>query len=158
MLDGSRIAAELASAGATDVIWIPDSTLGLWEAGLQKHLRLLRVCREGEAIALAAGLLLGGRKPVVIIQCTGLFEAGDSLRNAVHDLKLPLFLIVGVRSYFDHQRGASRDTCPVFTEPILQAWKLPYQILSPEKGVEELALAYRGNQTEKTARAVLLPE
>ena len=157
-MDGFKVASELAKAGATDVIWIPDSSLGLWEAGLQKHLRLLRVCREGEAMALAAGLLLGGRKPVVIIQCTGLFEAGDSLRNAVHDLKLPLFLIIGVRSYFDHQRGASRDTCPVFTEPILQAWKLPYKILSDDNGVEELAAAYRANQADKTASAVLIPE
>src|SRR5262249_28716895 len=78
MLDGFEVASALAAAGATDVVWIPDSELGLWEAGLMKHLRLLRVCREGEAMALAAGLLLGGRKPIVLIQCTGLFEAGDS--------------------------------------------------------------------------------
>ncbi len=158
MLDGFKVASELAAAGATDVIWIPDSTIGLWEPGLANHLRLIRVCREGEAMTIAAGLLLGGRKPIVLIQCTGLFEAGDSLRNVVHDLKLPLFLIVGVRSYFDHQRGVSRDTCPVFTEPILQAWKIPYKILSQEKGLEELAAAYRTNQADAQASAVLIPE
>jgi sulfopyruvate decarboxylase subunit alpha len=158
MLDGFKVGSELAKAGATDVIWIPDSTLGLWEEGLQKHLRLIRVCREGEAMTIAAGLLLGGRKPIVLIQCTGLFEAGDSLRNVVHDLKLPLFLIVGVRSYFDHQRGQSRDTCPVFTEPIMQAWKIPYKLLSKDHGLEELIAEYRGNQTSSRAGAVLIPE
>jgi sulfopyruvate decarboxylase TPP-binding subunit len=158
MLDGFQVASALAAEGATDVIWIPDSELGLWEPGLMKHLRLLRVCREGEAFALAAGLLLGGRKPIVLIQCTGLFEAGDSLRNAIHDLKLPIFLIVGVRSYFAHQRGVSRDTCPVFTEPILQAWKIPYRLLSTENGLAELTAAYRENQTEMRASAVLIPE
>jgi sulfopyruvate decarboxylase TPP-binding subunit len=158
MLDGFKVAEALAGAGATDVIWIPDSSLGLWEAGLQKHLRLLRVCREGEAMTLAAGLLLGGRKPIIIIQCTGLFEAGDSLRNVIHDLKLPLFLIIGVRSYFDHQRGVSRDTCPVFTEPILQAWKIPYQVLVDDTGLDALATAYRSNQTDGVASAVLIPE
>lgn len=158
MLDGFQVASALAAAGATDVVWIPDSELGLWEAGLMKHLRLLRVCREGEAMALAAGLLLGGRKPIVLIQCTGLFEAGDSLRNVIHDLKLPLFLIIGVRSYFAHQRGVSRDSCPVFTEPILQAWKIPYRILSPENGLAELTAAYRENQAESRASAVLIPE
>ena len=39
-------------------------------------------------------------------------------------LKLPLFVIIGVRSYHAHQKGQSRDSCPVFTEPILQAWQI----------------------------------
>ena len=58
---------------------------------------------------MAAGLILGGKKPVVVIQCTGLFEAGDALRNAVHDMKLPLFLIVGVPADYLHQQGKTAD-------------------------------------------------
>src|SRR5262249_45004332 len=81
----------------------------------------LRVCREGEAIAVAAGLYLGGKRPVVMIQCTGLFDAGDSLRNFVHDLKLPLFFLIGVRSYYLHQESKTTDTCPAFTQPLLPA-------------------------------------
>lgn len=158
MLDGVEVAAALAEAGVTDVIWLPDSELGLWEAGLMRHLPLIRVCREGEAMVVAAGLMLGGRKPVVIIQCTGLFEAGDALRNVVHDLKLPLFLIVGVRSYQAHQRGATRDSCPVFTEPILQAWKLAYVMLAPEASAVNLVAAYKDAQVAGRAGAVLVPE
>ena len=101
-------------------------------AARRAGLRLIRVCREGEAFAVAAGLHLGGRRPIVIIQCTGLFEAGDSLRNLIHDLKLPLFFIVGVRSYYAHQQGTTADTCPVFTEPILRAWQMPYVLLSKD--------------------------
>ena len=106
MLDGPSVVAALKDAGVTHVIWIPDSDLGTWELALRADpdLRLIRVCREGEAIAVAAGLLLGGQRPIVAIQCTGLFEAGDALRNVVHDLKLPLFLVVGVRSYYAHQK------------------------------------------------------
>lgn len=158
MLDGAEVGAGLAEAGATDAIWIPDSELGLWEAGLSRHLPLIRVCREGEAIVLAAGLMLGGRKPVVLIQCTGLFEAGDALRNVVHDLKLPLFLVVGVRSYQSHQRGATRDSCPVFTEPILQAWKLPYVVLAPESDAAQVVTAYKDARAAARAGAVLVPE
>src|SRR6266436_4042330 len=158
MLDGFQVASALAAAGATDVVWIPDSELGLWEAGLMKHLRLLRVCREGEAFGLAAGLLLGGKKPIVLIQCTGLFEAGDALRNIVHDLKLPLFLVIGVRSYYAHQQGKSRDTCPIFTEPILKAWQIPYTLLDHQSTGADLAKAYRQAQAEKRAGAVLIAE
>src|SRR5262245_57104223 len=100
MFDGPSVVAALKQCDVTHVVWLPDSELGTWEGAITglNGFPLIRVCREGEAIAVAAGLMLGGQRPVVVIQCTGLFEAGDALRNIVHDLKLPLFLIVGVRS------------------------------------------------------------
>jgi sulfopyruvate decarboxylase TPP-binding subunit len=160
MLDGPSVAAALKECGVTHVIWIPDSELGTWEAALlsEPALQLIRVCREGEAIAVAGGLMLGGRRPIVLIQCTGLFEAGDALRNIVHDLKLPLFLVVGVRSYYAHQKKATADTCPVFTEPIMRAWQVPYVLLDKTHTAADLASAYRQAQAEKRAGAVLLAE
>jgi sulfopyruvate decarboxylase TPP-binding subunit len=160
MFDGPAVVAALRDCGVTHVVWIPDSDIGQWEPALASASvpRLLRVCREGEALAVAAGLLLGGQSPVVVIQCTGLFEAGDTLRNILHDLHLPLFLIIGVRSYFAHQRGVSADSCPVFTEPILRAWKLPYVVFDGNQTLADLASAYRQAQMKKEPFAVLLPE
>jgi sulfopyruvate decarboxylase subunit alpha len=160
MLDGFSVVAALKQAGVTHVVWLPDSEIGTWEPALTAPdgLPLIRVCREGEAFAVAAGLLLGGKRPIVAIQCTGLFEAGDALRNVVHDLKLPLFLIVGLRSYHAHQKGQSKDSCPVFTEPILQAWKIPYTLLDERHSADDLARAYRESQTQGRAAAVLIAE
>jgi sulfopyruvate decarboxylase TPP-binding subunit len=160
MLEGPAVATGLADAGVTDVVWIPDSELGRWDDALrgEPRLRLIRVCREGEAIVLAAGLLLGGRRPVVMIQCTGLFEAGDALRNIIHDLKLPLFLVVGVRSLLAHRQGTSKDSCPVFTEPIVRAWQLPFVLLEPSHTAADLVAAYRQARDQKRAGAVLLAE
>jgi sulfopyruvate decarboxylase TPP-binding subunit len=160
MFDGRSVVAALKECGITHVVWIPDSEIGTWEGDLRAEpaLELVRVCREGEALAVAAGLYLGGKRPVVAIQCTGLFEAGDSLRNLVHDLKLPLFLVVGVRSYHTHQRGQSADTCPLFTEPILRAWQVPYILLGDRHTAADLAAAYRHAQAENRAGAVLLAE
>jgi sulfopyruvate decarboxylase TPP-binding subunit len=160
MLNGPAVAAALKRCGITHVIWIPDSELGTWEAALSTAagLTLLRVCREGEAFALAAGLHMGGKKPIVLVQCTGLFEAGDALRNVLHDMKLPLFFVVGVRSYYLHQRGATADTCPIFTEPILRAWQIPYVVLDQRHNADYLANAYLQAQTEKRAGAVLIAE
>src|SRR5437660_12624613 len=160
MLDGPSVVAALKECGVTHVVWIPDSELGTWEPALRAEpaVRLIRVCREGEAIGVAAGLLVGGQRPVVVIQCTGLFEAGDALRNIVHDLKLPLFLVVGVRSYYAHQQGASKDSCPVFTEPILRAWQIPYTLLDRRHGADDLASAYRQARAEGRAAAVLVAE
>jgi sulfopyruvate decarboxylase TPP-binding subunit len=160
MLDGPAVVAALQECGVTHVVWIPDSELGRWEPALRAApgLRLVRVCREGEAFVVAAGLLLGGQRPVVAVQCTGLFEAGDALRNVVHDLQLPLFAIVGVRSYHAHRQGKSADSCPVFTEPILQAWRIPYRLLDGSHGAADLAAAYRQARAEGRAAAVLLAE
>ena len=160
MLDGPSVVAALKECGVTHVVWIPDSELGAWEPALSasQGIPLIRVCREGEAIAVAAGLLLGGRRPVVVIQCTGLFEAGDALRNVVHDLKLPLFLIIGLRSYYAYQQGTTRDTCPIFAEPILRTWQIPYELLDRRHTAADLAAAYRKAQAESRAGAVLIAE
>jgi hypothetical protein len=91
------------------------------------------------------------------MQITGFFEAGDALRNTVHDLKIPLLFIVGLRSYFAHQRGPHFDTCPVFAEPILQAWRLPYRLLTDPQP-EDLRNALAENQRTGQARVLLIAE
>lgn len=161
MFDGPAVVAALKDCGVTHVVWIPDTYLGTWEESLRadRDLQLIRVCREGEAMAVAAGLLIGGKKPVVMIQCTGFFDAGDALRNVVHDLKLPLFVLVGVRSYHLHQQQATDDSCPVFTEPIVRAWNIPHVVIDDRHhSVADLAAAYRKAQAEKRAGIVLLAE
>src|SRR5690349_8237144 len=126
MFEGREVARALTHLGITDVVWLPDSAIGPWEAELERALRLVRVCREGEAWAIAAGLYLGGRRPLVMIQNTGLFESGDALRNVLFDMKLPLQALIGYRSYLVPD---SPDSAKRFTEPILKAWGLDYVLI-----------------------------
>ncbi len=157
MFDGFTIARTLADLGTTDVVWLPDSTLGPWEAAFLAHpqLRLVRVCREGEAWAIAAGLYLGGREPAVVIQSTGLFESGDALRNVLHDMQLPLFAIIGYRSYLLTQ---STDSAKRFVEPILRAWQLDYLLLDKSSGPEAIAAHRQACRAAGRPCIVLLPE
>jgi len=131
VFSGDQVASLLSELGVTHVVTVPDSTIGRWEGAIEHSgdVRLVRVCREGEAWQVAAGLYLGGATPVVMIQCTGLFESGDALRNALHDWKLPIFSIIGYRSYRD-QAKLPGDTCLVFTEPVLEAWKIDYRLVT----------------------------
>ena len=133
MFSGTEIVAELSAMGITHVVWLPDSALGQWEQAISQtpELSLVRVCREGEAWAVAAGLSLGGARPLVMIQCTGLFESGDSLRNAIYDYGLPLFAVIGYRNSLN---PAANDSARIFTEPNLRSWKLDYRLIdSPDK-------------------------
>lgn len=131
MFTGAQITAVLGDLGFTHVVTVPDSTLGQWYDAIERdpRLRIVRVCREGEAWGVAAGLYLGGMMPIVMIQCTGFFESGDALRNVLHDWKLPISSIIGYRSYLN-QETLPGDTCLTFTEPVLDAWRIEYRLVS----------------------------
>jgi sulfopyruvate decarboxylase TPP-binding subunit len=160
MIDPQTIVSNLETVGFTHLVWIPDSHLGTWEPELLKSkLAPIRVTREGEAIGLAAGLMLGGARPLVALQCTGFFEAGDAVRNIVHDLKLPLKMIVGVRSWTAHTLGKSSDNCPRFAARLIQAWDIPHTLFDPaEATVEQLSGALRGLVVNPGPAAILWAE
>jgi sulfopyruvate decarboxylase TPP-binding subunit len=157
MFTGSEIAALFVDIGVTHVIWIPDSTTGPWEEALASSppLRLIRICREGEAWPLAAGLHLGGKTPLIIMQSTGLFESGDALRNVCFDIKLPIFALIGVRNELVPD---SRDSAKTFAEPILKAWGLNYVWIRAPEEKQRLTDHFRACQRSGCPGVVLLAE
>lgn len=160
MLSPASVVAALEAAGFTHLVWIPDSHLGTWEAALaNSKLAPIRVTREGEAVGVAAGLMLGGAKPLVAVQCTGFFEAGDAVRNIVHDMKLPLKMLVGVRSLRASRTGKTADNCPHFAEKLVAAWELPQSEFDPATGSEEeLRKALRGLAGSNVATVLMWVE
>jgi sulfopyruvate decarboxylase subunit alpha len=159
MFSGEQVASILSSLGVTHVVTVPDSTIGRWQDALGRTpgMTVVRVCREGEAWAVAAGLHLGGATPIVMIQCTGLFESGDALRNTLHDWSLPLFSIIGYRSYLN-QETLPGDTCLVFTEPILDAWKIDYRLLTDASQIGVIAEHYVACRDASKPGAILIAE
>ncbi len=151
MFSGEEIVEVLTGLDITHVVSVPDSTIGQWEEAIRgsRTMRLIPVCREGEAWHVAAGLWLGGARPLVLMQCTGLFESGDALRNALFDYRVPLLAIIGYRSYLD-ESSLPGDTARIYTEPILRAWDLDYRLIDePAKGPligEHLAACLRAGK------------
>jgi sulfopyruvate decarboxylase TPP-binding subunit len=143
--------------GITHVVWLPDSTLGQWEQALSSTpgLTLIRVCREGEAWAVAAGLHLGGARPLVMIQCTGLFESGDALRNVLFDFGLPLFAVIGYRSALN---TAATDSARTYTEPNLRSWELDYRLIDAPEKLGFLGSHYSACREAHRPGAVLIAE
>ncbi len=159
MFSGEQVAALLEQLGVTHVVTVPDSTIGRWQDAIEQRgaTRVVRVCREGEAWQVAAGLHLGGATPLVLIQCTGLLESGDAIRNALHDWKLPLFSIIGYRSYLN-QDTLPGDTCLVFTEPTLDAWQIRYRLLTQPSQFVEIGEHWSACRSAGVAGAILLAE
>lgn len=157
MFTGAEIVETLEQAGVTHVVWLPDSTLGPWESALESSpkLRLLRVCREGEAWPLAAGLLVAGQAPIILMQTTGLFESGDAMRNVLFDLRLPVFAVIGARNWLIAESG---DSAKRFTQAIVQAWELDCVLIGEEADKPKLTEHYRTCTQASRAGVVLLAE
>jgi sulfopyruvate decarboxylase TPP-binding subunit len=131
-VNASRAVAAIEDVGFTDAVSIPDGeSRHLHQALLDAPgIEVYQPTREGEGIAIAAGLWVGGRRPIVILQNTGLMEAGDALRGCGIGPRVPLFLLIGWRGY----PGAMEGKLPVdsaypYTEPILDVWGIPHRRL-----------------------------
>jgi sulfopyruvate decarboxylase TPP-binding subunit len=116
--------------------------------------KLVRICREGEAWTIAAGLHMGGARPMVVMQSTGLFESGDALRNVYFDLGLPIWSLIGYRSYLLAQ---SSDSAKRFCEPILKAWSIDY-LLVERPDVDAMLAHWRKTDKAGAPGVVLMAE
>lgn len=154
----ARCASAIRELGFTHVVIIPDNeSAKLFDAThAAGDLTVISPTREGEGIAIAAGLFVGGAKPLVVLQNTGLMEAGDALRGCGIGPKIPLRLMVGWRGY----AGAMADRLPMdsaypFTQPLLDAWQIPVWHLMSDDDLEVLGEMDQRAQDTSLPAAVL---
>jgi sulfopyruvate decarboxylase subunit alpha len=155
VLQPKTIIEQLKKCGITHVVWLPDSESKFMYDALQaeKDLGFIPVCREGEAFAVASGLWMGGKTPVILIQNTGLFESGDVLRGTALGLELPLLLMIGYRGYMEMKAGKQPfDTAAVYTEPILNTWGIPFHHIETDEDTPKIAEAFK--QAQEISRPV----
>lgn len=139
----SSIIRQLEEQGVTHVVTLPDSeTNGIYTAiEASSQISMVPICREGEAIPIAAGLWSAGKRPVVIIQNSGVFESGDALRGLGIGINLPVVMFVGYRGYNRH--GDTPDSAARFLEPYLHMWGVPFYLLEESDDLHRIPLAFR---------------
>jgi sulfopyruvate decarboxylase subunit alpha len=94
-----QILDALARAGCTFAASVPDKGLDVLLTALDHDPRFIHVhcTREEEAIGLAAGAFLGGRRGVVLTQNSGLGNSVNALTSLIAFYELPLLLFVAMR-------------------------------------------------------------
>ena len=152
VLHPASIVAELKKNNFTHVVWLPDSETNFLFQMLTNDpaLDLVPVCREGETMAIAAGLWVGGKKPVVLIQNTGIFESGDSIRGLGLDVNQPLVMLVGYRGWSRH--GVTTDSAARYIEHILHAWGINYFLIETDEDADRISVA--AAEAERTQKPV----
>ena len=92
--------AGVHAAGSRDVVYVPDNPLShvlrIFEAQY-RDVRLMLATREEEAFGIAAGLYLGGRKPTVMLQSSGLGNSLNALTSLLLPYQIPVLIVVSMR-------------------------------------------------------------
>ena len=162
MLSADKIIAILLEHGITHVVGVPDNGSRALYEKLWAHddIEVILTSREGEAYGLASGLYLGGGRPVVLIQNTGFFEAGDAFRGTAYNMGIPLVMLVGYRGYKTMELGAPRvDTAATFFEPTLKAWNIPYTTMHSDDDIGRIDDAFaKAEETSLPAAVLMVPE
>ena len=159
MASAEKIVNELKKHGITHAVGVPDNgSARIYELlRAEPEIEVITVTREGEAFALASGLYVGGKKPVIIIQNTGLLESGDAIRGTVINMRVPVVVFIGYRGY--HNRDADGrwvDSVASFLEPTLNAWGLPYEMLETDSDIPCISGAFEKAEATSLPAAVLL--
>ncbi|MDP2953795.1 MAG: thiamine pyrophosphate-binding protein [Chloroflexota bacterium] len=150
------VARELKTCGITHIVWLPDSRARFLYQALQAEpsFHMVPVCREGEAFGVAAGLHLGGKKPLVLIQNTGFLESGDSVAGIALDMKLPLLIMIGYQGW--SKTAPVNRASALCLEPMMKVWDIPYYFLETEKDLPHIAQADRQAQESARPAAVII--
>jgi sulfopyruvate decarboxylase subunit alpha len=144
-LHGGSIIAEIKASRIEFVISVPDITTSeglLRPLAQDKTLRLIRVCKEDEGIGICAGLAHGGRRALLLIQQTGMFDSINAIRGVAVEYGLPICMMVGL---LEKEPGVppmqSKRYGVRIVEPILDAMGIAYHEIEEETDVHKIAPA-----------------
>ncbi len=94
------VCAGVRAAGSGHVVYVPDNPLShvlrILAAGYA-DVQTTIATREEEAFGIAAGLYLGGARPTVMLQSSGLGNSLNALTSLLLPYKTPALIIISMR-------------------------------------------------------------
>jgi sulfopyruvate decarboxylase subunit alpha len=156
LLSPESVLGEMKKNGVTHVVWLPDTETNWLYQLMQAEstLHLVPVAREAFAFAVAAGLFLVGKTPMIMIQNTGLLDSGNSLRGWSIDLNIPVVLMIGYRGWTRH--GVTTDSVALYTERFLNAFGVNYYLVENNDDSSRISIAFDEARRTKRPVAVLI--
>jgi sulfopyruvate decarboxylase subunit alpha len=159
-LDGARIIHELKASRIEFVISVPDIVTS---EGLLRPLaretdpRLIRVCKEDEGVGICAGLSYCGRRSLLLIQQTGLFDSINAIRGVAVEYALPICMMVGL---LQKEPGVpprqSKRYGVRIVEPVLDAMGITYHEIEADADVDKIGPAIEAAYAEMRPVVLLI--
>jgi len=160
MLDVARAAAidGLHQAGVDFVSGLPDG----WQRDLHEAIErddrftYVPVCNEGVGFSVCAGAWMGGRRPALIMENSGLRVAAEYIARISLGTGVPVLLLLSYRGDLGETEhwGIPHG---IVVEPLLAALRVPYQIVrDPGDLRQAIKRAQRLAQAQLHPAAVLV--
>jgi sulfopyruvate decarboxylase subunit alpha len=151
-----ELLAALRGAGFDFFTGVPCSLLkglvSLLEA--EREVRYVSATREDSALGLAAGAFFGGKRPMVLMQNSGLGVSVNALASLHTLYEIPVLLVIS-------WRGEDRSDAPEhwmmgeITAPVLDLLHVPHRLLAPSEPMAA-HVAWATGALESTRKPVAL--
>ena len=113
--------------------------------------------REDSALGMAAGAFFGGKRPMVLMQNSGLGVSVNALASLHTLYEIPVLLVIS-------WRGQSKSDAPEhwmmgeITAPLLDLMKIPHRVLTPQEPMAgQVAWARAELDTTRKPVALIVP-
>jgi sulfopyruvate decarboxylase subunit alpha len=152
-----RFVDRLLTAGFDFFTGVPCSLVGSVIAELERRALYVGELREDAALGVAAGAYLGGRRPAVIMQNSGLGVSVNALASLHLLYRMPCLLLITWRGY----RGEDAPEHLVMGEVmprLLDLLGIPHRAPSAETAEGDVDwAARRGRETGRPVALTILP-
>jgi sulfopyruvate decarboxylase alpha subunit len=133
----------LWAAGCREVVFVPDNPLSLILAALARDhasVRATLATREEEAVGIAAGLYLGGAKPALLMQSSGLGNTLNALGSLLLAFQIPVVLVVSMRGD-PGEWNAAQVPMGRAVVPVLEALGIQHLSIGPRDDAREVLVS-----------------
>jgi sulfopyruvate decarboxylase subunit alpha len=128
----------LKEAGVDTIVALPDSRLKELYPALANdpYFRYIPVTNEGEGVSIVAGVMLGGRGAVMLMENSGLRVAIEALSRLGYTHEIPVFMMmsyvgdIGEINWWGISHGLNM-------EPLLEAMRIPYTIVRKNEEIKD---------------------
>jgi phosphonopyruvate decarboxylase len=145
MLDPGHFVHQLQERGFAFFSGVPCSYLKGFINAAQDLGEYIIAANEGDAVAVCAGAFLGGKKPVVLMQNSGLTNAMSPLTSLCAVFRIPVLVFVSLRGEEGVPDEPQHALTGKITIPLLDLMGIPWEYLSgdPREAAGQLDRAAR---------------
>lgn len=162
-IPGSVAFAALQRNQIDHVVTVPDWVQLALHDKLEKPnagMKVINCCNENQVVTVAAGLTIGGKRPLVMMQNQGLYNCVNTLRAVCIDAHIPMVFMVGQFGWeFDRIGKPSTESgrsMVRWMEPFLKSIDVPYFLLEGAADLAKLDEAYAKAERDRTAVVLLV--
>ncbi len=139
--------------------WVQLSVHKKIEDGVE-GIQLVTCCNEDQAVVVSAGLRIGGKNPIVVVQNQGFHACVNATRAVGLDAQIPIVFLIGQfgREFrnFGEDPAKSRARIVRLVAPIAEALDMPHWLLETEDDLSYFDEAFAVALQQKRSVALVV--